>query len=156
MIHSFSLSLSSFLFTHFSLFWPSQGALPTIPHLLSQCAAFTDTPRSDYYCHKRFAPSMVGFGVDINAPRMPFVTTTLMSRPFEWLWRPALGFLAWVLRFWLNLVFGPPEPVRRRGRIVDNPWEAGYSPIVDNFPSRAQRQREGYQWMKPIGEDELA
>lgn len=39
---------------------------------------------------------MVGYGVNPNAPRLPFVTTTILFRPLAWLWRPILGVLQWV------------------------------------------------------------
>lgn len=44
---------------------------------------------------------MDGYGVDINAPRKPFVTVTLLLRPFEWLWRPVVTIIWRVLANWL-------------------------------------------------------
>ena len=47
---------------------------------------------------------MSGYGVDINAPRRPFVTITILLRPFEWLWRPVVTFLEWLLADWLPML----------------------------------------------------
>ncbi|KAK4974810.1 hypothetical protein LTR28_009854 [Elasticomyces elasticus] len=55
----------------------------------------TETTLCSYYCHPLYAESMVGYGVDENAPRYPFVIPTLLFRPFEVLWRPVLNLLAW-------------------------------------------------------------
>lgn len=54
---------------------------------------------SDQYCHKLYASSMVGFGVDFNAPRFPFVIPTLGYRWFvkPW-WLPLWSLLSWVGR----------------------------------------------------------
>lgn len=52
---------------------------------------------SEYYCHPLYAVTMKGYGVDIYAPRMPYVTTTiLLKRPFSWLWRPVWNVVCWV------------------------------------------------------------
>ncbi|KAF2748200.1 hypothetical protein M011DRAFT_467243 [Sporormia fimetaria CBS 119925] len=45
------------------------------------------------YCHKLYATSMVGYGVDWDAPRFPFVIPTLLWR--KWL-RPVWSVLAWL------------------------------------------------------------
>lgn len=45
--------------------------------------------RSNAYCQPRHARTMVGYGVNPDAPRLPFVTVTMLFRPFRWLWRPA-------------------------------------------------------------------
>jgi len=46
---------------------------------------------------------MSGYGVDINAPRRPFVTVTILLRPFEWLWRPGFTLVEWLLADWLPM-----------------------------------------------------
>ena len=43
---------------------------------------------SNAYCHPMYAQTMDGFGVDPDAPRLPFVTVTVLSRPFRWLSSP--------------------------------------------------------------------
>lgn len=55
--------------------------------------------RSDYYCQPRYAVTMNGFGVDIHAPRMPYVTTTVLFRPFAFIWRPLLRLFVRILGF---------------------------------------------------------
>ena len=50
---------------------------------------------SNAYCHPMYAQTMDGFGVDPDAPRLPFVTVTVLSRPFRWLWKPIVGSLVW-------------------------------------------------------------
>lgn len=59
--------------------------------------------RSDRYCHPLYAHEMSGYGVDINAPRRPFVTITILFRPLKWLWRPVFTFLEWLLADWLPM-----------------------------------------------------
>ena len=59
---------------------------------------------SDYYCHPLYATHMSGYGVDINAPRMPYVTSTiLVKRPLAWLWRPVYAFLQMLVERMLDL-----------------------------------------------------
>ncbi|KAF2097639.1 hypothetical protein NA57DRAFT_77891 [Rhizodiscina lignyota] len=53
------------------------------------CYALSETVLCDQYCHKEFAYTMVDYGVDPNAPELPFVTFTLLFRPLKWLWHPA-------------------------------------------------------------------
>ncbi|KAJ9649785.1 hypothetical protein H2199_000564 [Coniosporium tulheliwenetii] len=48
------------------------------------------------YCQPRYAHTMVGYGVNSDAPRLPFVTTTILFRPLAWLWRPILGVFQWL------------------------------------------------------------
>lgn len=57
---------------------------------------------SEYYCHPLYASHMTGYGVDIHAPRMPYVTSTiLIKRPFERLWRPSWAFWKIIVEsFW--------------------------------------------------------
>lgn len=38
---------------------------------------------------------MIGYGVDPDAPRYPFVIPTLFFRPFRWLWQPLLQLFTW-------------------------------------------------------------
>ncbi|KAL8829308.1 MAG: hypothetical protein Q9170_006229 [Blastenia crenularia] len=53
----------------------------------------------DRYCHKLFAESMVGYGVDIHAPRPPFVLAKVVWRKL------GVGFVYDVVRFWAG-IFG--------------------------------------------------
>lgn len=49
---------------------------------------FSSSFCSDYYCHPLYATHMVGYGVDPDAPRIPFVTLTIATRPFKPLYEP--------------------------------------------------------------------
>jgi hypothetical protein len=54
----------------------------------------SNTDYSDQYCHKFYATSMKGFGVDWDAPRFPLVIPTVLYRkllqpiaqPVLWTW----------------------------------------------------------------------
>ena len=61
---------------------------------------------------------MKGYGVDIHAPRMPYVTTTiLLKRPFSWLWRRLWNVLYWALRFAWRML-GNDTPGRAGARVL--------------------------------------
>lgn len=65
---------------------------------------------SAHYCQPSWAYSMDGYGVDIYAPRKPFVTVTLLMRPSKWLWRPAVTLVWWVFADWLPLGEDDDDP----------------------------------------------
>lgn len=82
------------------------------------------------FCHKLWAETMIGYGVDPNAPRFPFVIPTLLLRPFKPVWEPVLGNSAWCFDVFGNWVFGdsavdvdppfarPAQPVTNLRRAV--------------------------------------
>ncbi|KAK3656737.1 hypothetical protein LTR56_002718 [Elasticomyces elasticus] len=41
-----------------------------------------------YLCHPRYAEKMVGYGVNPEAPKFPFVLPTVVARPLKWVWGP--------------------------------------------------------------------
>lgn len=49
---------------------------------------------------------MVGYGVDPWSPRPPYVTITLLTRPWSWLWRPLLSLAKWLVRLCLTTMYG--------------------------------------------------
>ncbi|KAK4547619.1 hypothetical protein LTR36_000576 [Oleoguttula mirabilis] len=59
-----------------------------------------------YYCHRLYGSSMVGYGVDMNAPRFPFVIPTLFFRPFKFIWEPASETLGWCSGLLFHSLFG--------------------------------------------------
>ncbi|EMC92767.1 hypothetical protein BAUCODRAFT_27110 [Baudoinia panamericana UAMH 10762] len=59
-----------------------------------------------YYCWHMYAESMIGFGVDPDAPMFPFVIPTLLLRPFEPMWRPVWEALAWCFGVAFHYAFG--------------------------------------------------
>jgi len=53
-----------------------------------------------FYCHPRYASSMVDYGVDITAPRAPFAAVTMFWRsPLGWVFKPFWYLLAFLVRF---------------------------------------------------------
>ena len=48
---------------------------------------------------------MVDYGVDPFAPRPPYITLTLLTRPWAWLWRPLLSLTKWVVRLCLSTLY---------------------------------------------------
>lgn len=59
-----------------------------------------------YYCHPLYGSSMVGYGVDPDAPSFPFVIPTLFFRPFKFIWGPAIDTLAWSSGVFFHPMFG--------------------------------------------------
>ena len=50
---------------------------------------------------------MVGYGVNVHAPRMPFVTTTVLLKwPFGWALGPLWNTLYWITKFMTRTVLG--------------------------------------------------
>lgn len=62
------------------------------------------------YCHPLYAETMIGYGVDPDAPRYPFVIPTLLFRPFRPIWKPALAWLHASFMTVFYMVFGDPPP----------------------------------------------
>ena len=79
---------------------------------------------------------MIGWGVDIYAPRMPYVTTTiLLKRPFQRHVRPLLELL-------YSMTFGQPEAGPRIDfdYIYDDAWFGmGFAHGFRDRPSRRVR-----------------
>ncbi|OCL01657.1 hypothetical protein AOQ84DRAFT_393484 [Glonium stellatum] len=75
---------------------------------------FTETALCNAYCQPMYAQSMDGFGVDPDAPRLPFVTVTVLSRPLRWLWKPIVGSLVWAGKA-IYQTFAVDEGVRSAG-----------------------------------------
>ncbi|KAF2772823.1 hypothetical protein EJ03DRAFT_171217 [Teratosphaeria nubilosa] len=95
----------------------------------------------DIYCHKRYAQTMVGFGVDPNAPIFPFVIPTLLLRPFRFLWQPIVDWLQWVIRecwVWLTDNGKPVRSSGSGGAIVDDLGQQGWDDeFVDTTITKA-------------------
>ncbi|KAI6806111.1 hypothetical protein KC332_g13930 [Hortaea werneckii] len=75
------------------------------------------------YCHKLYATTMVGFGVDYDAPRFPFVLPTLVFRPWKPLWLPVAEYLQWCAECIVNWLYGDSAvnadpPMARKARPV--------------------------------------
>lgn len=67
----------------------------------------TDHVHSEAYCQPLYAYTMVGYGVNVHAPRMPFVTTTVLLKwPFGWALGPLWRALYWVTKHMINAVLG--------------------------------------------------
>ncbi|KAL8732879.1 MAG: hypothetical protein Q9166_002480 [cf. Caloplaca sp. 2 TL-2023] len=85
------------------------------------------------YCHKRFAHTMVGYGVDINAPTPPFVLAKVIWRKL------GIGLLFEVVRFWARVLgwivgFGEGrEPVSRDTKIPRPEWGPDLSMMDDEY-----------------------
>ena len=92
----------------------------------------SETTLCSYYCHQFYAYEMVGFGVDPDAPRFPFVIPTLVFRPLRWLWKPVCEALAQGIGVVFHEFFGdratsaePPRMVRTTFRDpVRRVWES--------------------------------
>lgn len=65
--------------------WPWRWRLTWIGFILFSLLTYTllETTLCAQYCQPRYATSMTDYGVDPNAPRLPFVTPTLLSRPLK-------------------------------------------------------------------------
>ncbi|KAI7360331.1 hypothetical protein KC354_g8962 [Hortaea werneckii] len=75
------------------------------------------------YCHKLYATTMVGYGVDYDAPRFPFVLPTLVFRPLKPLWLPMVEYLQWCGECIVNWLYGDSAvnadpPMARKARPV--------------------------------------
>ncbi len=106
-----------------------------------------DFPDSEMYCHKAYATSMVGYGVDIHAPRPPFAALTMFWRsPISLLLKPLWFILVLLIRLFARLfgflegfskgnagVTGVPQPVSRDSRIPRPAWGPDLSMMDDEF-----------------------
>lgn len=72
----------------YGLTWLSVALLTFVAWFVSELLA------CEKYCHKMYAPRMVGFGVAADAPRFPFVVPTLIYRNLQRPW----GLLTWPLK----------------------------------------------------------
>ena len=92
----------------------------------------------DRYCRKRFATTMIGYGVDIDAPEPPFVLAKVLWR------KMGVGFLFEFVTFWARIFgwiagfggAGPGigrEPVSRDGRIPKPEWGPDLSMMDDEY-----------------------
>jgi hypothetical protein len=71
---------------------------------------FTLTAYSEKYCHKFYASSMIGYGVDPDAPRYPFVIPTLLHRNLLYpIINPLWALLSWVGRAAYSFFFEGDE-----------------------------------------------
>lgn len=88
-----------------------------------------------HYCHPLYAEYMIGYGVNPDAPRYPFVIPTLLFRPLRPVWKPAVKWLDATLTAVFYTVFGEPvEPVRR------------VRPVVGGFDGTAGRYTAAQAW----------
>ncbi|KAL2046541.1 hypothetical protein ABVK25_011783 [Lepraria finkii] len=106
------------------------------------------------YCHPLYARSMVGYGVDINAPRPPFVLAKVVYRhtamgtlltPLYHISRISLRFLGSFVGYIVGFVFGDEsggagtgkvfekQPVSRDARIPKPAWGPDLSLMDDEF-----------------------
>lgn len=92
----------------------------------------------DRYCHKLYASTMIGYGVDIDAPRPPFVLAKVVWRKL------GIGLLVEVVRFWASVLgwivgFGGeggragPLPVSRDPKIPRPEWGPDLSMMDDEY-----------------------
>ncbi|KAL8998724.1 MAG: hypothetical protein Q9169_002279 [Polycauliona sp. 2 TL-2023] len=89
----------------------------------------------DQYCHKLYASTMIGYGVDIDAPEPPFVLAKVVWRKL------GVGLLVEVVRFWASVFgwivgFGGGErspPVSRDPRIPRPAWGPDLSMMDDEY-----------------------
>ena len=120
---------------------------PSIPHTICLSSRLF----SDKYCHKFYASSMVGYGVDPDAPRMPFVTLTILSRPFLPLWNA----LKWIWMVPYNALFAQQETARS---VVEEDADERLRRLAKAVlgelrPSREFAADEG--WVGRMGDDEV-
>ncbi|KAL8849757.1 MAG: hypothetical protein Q9221_005301 [Calogaya cf. arnoldii] len=93
----------------------------------------------DRYCHKLYASTMIGYGVDPYAPQPPFVLAKVVWR------KMGVGLLVEVVRFWASVFgwivgFGGGEggrggtpPVNRDPKIPRPEWGPDLSMMDDEF-----------------------
>ncbi|KAK5005726.1 hypothetical protein LTR39_005854 [Cryomyces antarcticus] len=80
------------------------------------------------YCQPLYANTMVGTGVNPDAPEFPYVIPTLLFRPFGWLWRPLLSVLGSVCGALYHFFVGKEwEPY------TCYEYPEGYGPIGASF-----------------------
>jgi len=116
-------------FTSFFYTWPPSRRWRWLPRLTWLGLAtfvvliwsISETALCEHYCHPRYAVYMNGYGVDINAPVMPYVTATiLLARPTMWLWKPLLQSA--------GVEFEPGRDFPRWGRAVQHSAKRDWMP----------------------------
>lgn len=105
-----------------------------------------------YYCHPKYAKSMVGFGVDPDAPRWPFVVPTLTFRPLRPVWRPVVNWLEPMYTAAFNLVIGTPEEPWVHPEMQVSKGTPGYKSLGDWREKRAWQTK----WTGSIASSTLA
>lgn len=111
----------SFFYTHDNgkrrLTWPSIFGLVFLAWLATEFSLWyvLSTPSiptptktihfSGLYCQTTYATGMEGYGIGHEAPRMPFVTPTMLFRPFQFIWTPLWLTVSTFLHWLWGLVF---------------------------------------------------
>jgi hypothetical protein len=80
---------------------------------------------------------MVGYGVNPDAPRYPFVIPTLLFRPLRPVWKPVLKWLEASCSSGFYMVFGEPARVQPLRRV---------RPVVGGFDGLAGRYTKENAW----------
>lgn len=95
------------------------------------------------YCHPLYAETMVGYGVDFDAPRYPFVIPTLLFRPFRPIWKPVVEWLYASFMAIFHMVFGEPPPER-----VPRYMQPGFEMTEDmiNWDALMPRKKSSQTW----------
>ncbi|TKA71224.1 hypothetical protein B0A49_04167 [Cryomyces minteri] len=111
------VGLGRLRFTWLGLFW-----------LMFWSWLFSETTLCKMYCQPLYAKTMVGTGVNPDAPEFPYVIPTLLFRPFGWLWRPLLSVLGSVCGALYHFFVGKEwEPY------TCYEYPEGYGPIGASF-----------------------
>ena len=100
------------------------------------------------YCHPKYAYSMVGYGVDIHAPRPPFVLFQVLYRnsalenvlgPVYIFARTVFRVLMGLMAYFASFTFGEgeepgvPQPVSQDQRIPRPSWGPDLSLLDDEY-----------------------
>ncbi|KAM0721206.1 hypothetical protein Q7P37_003493 [Cladosporium fusiforme] len=95
------------------------------------------------YCHPLYAEWMVGYGVDPDAPRYPFVIPTLFFRPFRPIWKPIVEWLHASFMTVFYMVFEKPPPPR-----VPRYMQPGFEMTEDmiNWHALVPRKKSSQTW----------
>jgi hypothetical protein len=119
---------------------------------------FADLLHSEIYCHPLYARSSpYPFGVNLNAPRYPFVIPTLIYRAFvkDW-WLPLCSFFSWIGATVWRCVFGFEDNVG--SHMVSHGIESSGSSIFkENWrvSSQAAQLVEENGWDASMLDDEI-
>ncbi|KAL9636009.1 MAG: hypothetical protein Q9204_002409 [Flavoplaca sp. TL-2023a] len=118
--------------------WRPRLTWPGVILLTSLFLYLAELWARDRYCHKLYASTMIGYGVDIDAPRPPFVLAKVVWR------KVGMELLVEVVRFWAS-VFGwivgfggegaraDPPPVSRDPKIPRPEWGPDLSMMDDEY-----------------------
>lgn len=60
-------------------------------------------------CPPRYATYMKDYGVDPDAPEPPYVTITVLSRPFTFIWRPLFILVKWIVQIVSTAIFSEEQ-----------------------------------------------